>query len=242
MVSASRPVRSARRCSGSRRPAARSGTPAAPAVSARVDVPAQAGQPPRPSRRGLRAAFAALALALAVPLAGCGDSENDQPTTRPAPAPQPRPAPAPTSVPTPDEPAAAPSGEPGSPSEPGAAGGAAGPPGSGSPDPAGTSTPTPVIIQPSPVFVGEACSPQRDVYPAYAINGLVLYCVPSEEGPVGSLGRWSAEPPQPQQPQQPESGAVCDPEDVGRIVQDAEGRPVACMREPNGELRWADVS
>jgi hypothetical protein len=95
------------------------------------------------------------------------------------------------------------------------------------------------VAQASPVFVGEACAPDLYPDPQLAVSGLVLYCVPMPGSGPG--GRWS-----PQSPQsvtvRPQPGAECDSSQVGKIFQDPSGRPVACLREPDGGFRWADVS
>ncbi|ADP85094.1 hypothetical protein [Pseudofrankia inefficax] len=94
----------------------------------------------------------------------------------------------------------------------------------------------------SPVFVGEPCVPSQDSAPGAAINGLTLFCVPVA-GPTGSagLGAWSDSPPKPQ-PSGPASGTACSSSDVGQVQRDPSGRPIACLRESNGDLRWADIS
>jgi hypothetical protein len=94
----------------------------------------------------------------------------------------------------------------------------------------------------SPVFLGEPCAPTQDSAPATAINGLTLFCV-ARSGAAGAagLGSWSNNPPK-QQPTGPAPGAECTSSDLGQVQQDQTGRPVACLREPNGDLRWADIS
>lgn|GEM_PF-3255445 len=124
--------------------------------------------------------------------------------------------------------------------------GASGTPGADGTDSAGrtgpsttdaSAAPTPVA---SPVFVGEPCAPDQDTAPATAINGLTLYCAASSPGSNGQ-GSWSDVPSQ-QQQQGPTPGAECDSSDLGHVQQDSSGRPVACLREPSGEFRWADIS
>ncbi|OHV39588.1 MULTISPECIES: hypothetical protein [Pseudofrankia] len=100
--------------------------------------------------------------------------------------------------------------------------------------------PTAPNVSASPVFVGEPCAPSLDTAPAIAINGLLLYCAPPATGSNG-LGSWSDAPPE-QQQQGPTPGAECDSSDMGQVQQGPSGRPVACLREPNGEFRWADIS
>jgi hypothetical protein len=94
----------------------------------------------------------------------------------------------------------------------------------------------------SPVFVGEPCVPSQDSAPQAAINGLTLFCVPVAV-PTGAagLGAWSDSPPKPQ-PSGPASGTACSSSDVGQVQRDPSGRPIACLRESNGDLRWADIS
>lgn len=124
--------------------------------------------------------------------------------------------------------------------------GASGTPGADGTDSAGrtgpstsdaSAAPTPIA---SPVFVGEPCAPDQDTAPATAINGLTLYCAASSPGSNGQ-GSWSDVPSQ-QQQQGPTPGAECDSSDLGHVQQDSSGRPVACLREPSGEFRWADIS
>ncbi|WP_157891935.1 MULTISPECIES: hypothetical protein [Frankia] len=135
---------------------------------------------------------------------------------------------------------------PGASPAPGAAGGGGG-------AAAATMVPTP---QPSAVFLGEACAPGRNKAPATAVNGLVLYCVPDDgagssaggagtsAGGAGSSagGRWSTEPPTSSVQPPPEEGGSCQQADVGRVLRDSAGRPVSCLRDPNGLLSWSDVS
>ncbi|WP_163552231.1 hypothetical protein [Candidatus Frankia alpina] len=104
---------------------------------------------------------------------------------------------------------------------------------------AATAVPTP---QPSAVFLGEACAPGRNKAPATAVNGLALFCVPDDGGGSAAGGRWSTEPP-PSSAQSPlQEGGSCEPADVGRVLRDSAGRPVSCLRDPNGMLSWSDVS
>ncbi len=102
-------------------------------------------------------------------------------------------------------------------------------------------------VAPSPVFLGEACDPDRDSEPAMAVNGLVLHCVQVPEPEItgaapSGVGRWSPGPPSQGNPTGPEPGGECDPADVGKVVPGAGGRPLSCLREPDGAMRWADVS
>jgi len=213
-----------------------------------------------PGRRTVVAAV--LPVLVVAALAGCGQADDDslsssapdgaatatadpggQPTT-----PQPSPAPA---APTPDDgsggggTAAGPGGSGGA-ATPGATDGAAsGGTGNASAAPpsgeaSAAATPTAPIVSASPVFVGEPCAPELDTAPAVAINGLTLYCAPPSAGAAGP-GSWSNLPPQ-QQQQGPAPGAECDSSDAGQVQKDPSGRPVACLREPNGEFRWADIS
>ncbi|MCM3926417.1 hypothetical protein ND748_32700, partial [Frankia sp. AiPs1] len=55
-------------------------------------------------------------------------------------------------------------------------------------------------------------------------------------------GRWSTEPPTSSAQSPPEEGGSCQPTDVGRVLRDSAGRPVSCLRDPNGLLSWSDVS
>ncbi|WP_154677165.1 hypothetical protein [Parafrankia discariae] len=118
-------------------------------------------------------------------------------------------------------------------------------PGAPAAGPTGPVVPDLPSVAPSPVFLGEACVPGHDVEPAVAVNGLVLYCAP-EPGGAGAgsatAGRWSPEEPTQSTRSRPEPGSECDPVDVGQIVPGADGRPVTCLREPDGGMRWADVS
>lgn len=148
---------------------------------------------------------------------------------------------APASVPdgvTPDGTASGPPAAPGTAASSGDPGSGAG---AGASE--GPATPSVPVPQPSPVFLGEACAPVTDTAPAMAVNGLMLYCVP----PVGAAaaleaGRWSTEPPDSASQPRPEEGGTCSQADVGRVVPDAAGRPVSCLRDPTGALTWADVS
>ncbi|OAA23005.1 hypothetical protein UG55_104111 [Frankia sp. EI5c] len=111
----------------------------------------------------------------------------------------------------------------------------------------GVSIPELPTVAPSPVFLGEACVPGRDSEPATAVNGLILYCVPLPDPTVAGLdpdpaGRWSPENPTQSTQGGPAPGSECDPEDVGKVVRGAGGRPVSCLREADGGMRWADVS
>ncbi|WP_248840113.1 hypothetical protein [Frankia sp. AgKG'84/4] len=95
---------------------------------------------------------------------------------------------------------------------------------------------------PSAVFVGEACAPERNTGPAPAVNGLTLFCIPGPGGiTAGGLGRWATRPPAATQAS-PQVGGSCQPGDVGRLVRDPGGRPLSCLRDPNGALSWSDVS
>ncbi|WP_261568099.1 hypothetical protein [Frankia gtarii] len=126
-------------------------------------------------------------------------------------------------------------------SAPGAspAAGAAGGGGGAGGGAAATAVPTP---QPSAVFLGEACAPGRNKAPATAVNGLALFCVPDDGGGSAAGGRWSTEPPTSSAQSPPEEGGSCEPADVGRVLRDSAGRPVSCLRDPNGMLSWSDVS
>jgi hypothetical protein len=143
-------------------------------------------------------------------------------------------------------------GRPGSgvtaaPGAPGGSSGSGGPAGSGgSGAGGGVAAPTVPVPQPSAVFVGEACVPGRNPDPAAAVNGLVLYCVPDESGSGsgggGAGGRWSTQAPPPPTQVTPQEGGLCQQADVGRIVPNQAGRPLSCLRDPNGALTWSDVS
>jgi hypothetical protein len=87
------------------------------------------------------------------------------------------------------------------------------------------------------VFLGEPCDPTTDTK-AVAINGLVLYCVPGANG--GYL--WSPSPGASPSPSGPRSGAECGPDQANEITEGSNGRPFACLREPDGTFRWSDVS
>ncbi|WP_161983120.1 hypothetical protein [Candidatus Frankia alpina] len=104
---------------------------------------------------------------------------------------------------------------------------------------AATAVPTP---QPSAVFLGEACAPGRNKAPATAVNGLALFCVPDDGGGSAAGGRWSTEPPTSSAQSPPQEGGSCEPADVGQVLRDSAGRPVSCLRDPNGMLSWSDVS
>lgn len=162
---------------------------------------------------------------LTAALAGCAESGADTASSRPMP------------------PAAADPPQPHSTPDPAATG--AQTPGGPGDAAAGPLVPDLPSVAPSPVFLGEACDPDRDSEPATAVNGLVLYCaqVPEITGadPSG-VGRWSPGPPSQGTPTGPEPGGECDPADVGKVVPGADGRPLSCLREPDGAMRWADVS
>ncbi|WP_131788171.1 hypothetical protein [Protofrankia symbiont of Coriaria ruscifolia] len=89
-----------------------------------------------------------------------------------------------------------------------------------------------------PVFVGQPCVPQRDTAARQAINGLALYCERTDAGQP----RWGLASPPPPDPAAPAPSAECAVTDTGRVVQGANGRPVVCLRDPDGNLRWSDVS
>jgi len=110
------------------------------------------------------------------------------------------------------------------------------------PSAVGTDEATIPDVAATPVFVGEPCLRSQDTAPASAINGLTLFCVPAT-GPAATadLGAWSYTPPQ-QKPTGPAAGTECSSSDLGQVQQDSAGRPVTCLREPNGDLRWADIS
>jgi len=180
-------------------------------------------------------------------LAGCGHSRGQAVTstagadqnppgsgrsTDPGPA---RTTPAPTAG-QPARPSAGTSPGGQSVASPGATGDAA------STDAAGTDQAAVPDVAATSVFVGEPCLPSQDTAPAPAINGLTLFCVPAT-GPAAatSLGAWSDTPPQ-QKPTGPAPGTACTSSDLGQVHQDSAGRPVTCLREPNGDLRWADIS
>ncbi|MCK9894354.1 hypothetical protein [Frankia sp. AgB32] len=95
---------------------------------------------------------------------------------------------------------------------------------------------------PSAVFVGEACAPDQNTGPAPAVNGLTLFCIPDTSGvSAGGLGRWATQPPVATQAS-PQVGGTCQQADMGRLVRDPSGRPLSCLRDPNGALSWSDVS
>jgi hypothetical protein len=87
------------------------------------------------------------------------------------------------------------------------------------------------------VFLGEACDPTIDRQ-AIAINGLVLYCIPSSDNAY----RWSPTPAASPSPAGPREGSECDPNQDNKITEGSNGRPFACLREPDGTFRWSDVS
>ncbi|MBX6388879.1 MAG: hypothetical protein IRZ08_07745 [Frankia sp.] len=218
-------------------------------MTGRVHPPA----PWRPSRPLVSLASLGSLLLATLLLAGCGDDrEGEDPRAAAesgviAGAPPTRPAPA-----TPSTPGTGPDAGSGGSASPGAGatatedggGGGATEPGAEAGDPATGAGDVPEVqvpqIAPSPVFVGEACYPGLDAE-GRAVNGLVLYCVPPTAGPEGTAGRWSVTPPQ-QLQVRPQPGTDCDAEDVGVIRTDPNGRPVSCLRDPGGELRWTDVS
>jgi hypothetical protein len=197
-------------------------------------------------RRALSGAVACGALVVAT-LAGCGDSERPDPRAdrNVAATNGPGSPPTATAAPMPDDERAGPS--PGArspgptdtagPSAGGSASPGAGGPGAGSS--AGAGAPAPPAAQASPVFVGEACAPDQHSGPQLAVGGLVLYCVPTTGSAAG--GRWSAQSPQ-TTTARPVPGTECDSTQTGKIFQGTGGRPVACLREPDGGFRWADVS
>ncbi len=90
----------------------------------------------------------------------------------------------------------------------------------------------------STVFVGEPCVPERDTAARQAINGLALYCERTDSGQP----RWGPASPPPSDPAAPVPSAECAVTDTGRVVQGANGRPIVCLRDPDGNLRWGDVS
>ncbi|MDT3446306.1 hypothetical protein [Pseudofrankia sp. BMG5.37] len=205
---------------------------------------------------GRRAVVAGVLPVLVVTaLTGCGQSKDEtagssapqgvtaattDPGVRPTtPEPSPQPAPTTSGVTSGGGTDSGAGGTTGS-GEPGGGGAAAGA-GGGDPVPSGGSEASAKPnVSASPVFVGEPCAPGQDTAPAIAINGLTLYCAPPTPGSNG-LGSWSDVPSQ-QQQQGPAPGAECDSSDMGHVQQDPSGRPVACLREPNGEFRWADIS
>lgn len=163
-----------------------------------------------------------------------------QTTAPPAPSTEAGPSPAPSG----SDSSGGSSGSSGSGDSSGGPAGASGTPGgsaSGSPADASEQATIPAVAA-SPVFLGEPCAPAQDSAPATAINGLTLFCVP-QSGAAGAagLGSWSDNPPK-KQPTGPAPGAECTSSDLGQVQQDQTGRPVACLREPNGDLRWADIS
>ncbi|WP_175648266.1 hypothetical protein [Protofrankia sp. BMG5.30] len=91
---------------------------------------------------------------------------------------------------------------------------------------------------PPAVFVGQPCVPARDIAPRQAINGLILYCQQTDPGQP----RWGLASPPPPDPAAPVPNAECTVTDTGQVVQGANGRPVICLRDPDGNLRWGDVS
>ncbi|EFC81887.1 hypothetical protein [Parafrankia sp. EUN1f] len=201
----------------------------------------------RPSGRACHAVIVGVLFAGA--LVGCAQSGADTSSTGARPA-----AAAAAAGPSPTAPAStrAPTGTTGGTGGTGGTGaGSAATPGAAATGPAAASTGLPVSglpsVAPSPVFLGEACIPDLDVEPAVAVNGLLLYCVPAPEpkvagAQVGGAGRWSPETPSQSAQAGPQPGSECDPDDVGKIVQGAGGRPVSCLRESDGGMRWADVS
>ena len=189
---------------------------------------------------------------------GCGREDVRQLAAPPpaTPAAQP-PAPTPSAAAPGASPTPEPTGSPGSSSSPGSPGapGSAGPGGtgptraaasggapsgapggqSGSPSASGEDElPTP---QASPVFLGEACDPGADTR-AIAINGLVLYCGASSDGGY----RWSPNPGGSPSPTGARPGSECDPNQANTVTEGTNGRPFACLREPDGTFRWSDVS
>ncbi|WP_250284505.1 hypothetical protein [Frankia sp. CiP1_Cm_nod2] len=88
------------------------------------------------------------------------------------------------------------------------------------------------------VFVGQPCVSARDVAPRQAISGLILYCQQTDTGQP----RWGLAGPSPPDPAAPVPNAECTVTDTGQVVQGANGRPVVCLRDPDGNLRWGDVS
>lgn len=172
--------------------------------------------------RGLLAGPLALvlaALALLILAASCSSSNTgaaappgEEATTPPASSPTPNPSQ--TTSPPPAAPSA-------TPTQPKASGRAA--------------TPT---AQATPVFVDEPCDPGADPGPQVAINGLTLYCVGNEAGvPV-----WATAPPPSPSPAPQTKGSICDSRDRGKVVQGGDGRPLECLRDPDGRYRWVDVS
>jgi hypothetical protein len=191
-------------------------------------------------RRALTGAVACGALVVAT-LAGCGDPDRPDPRAdrNVAATNGPGSPPAATAPPMPDDERAGPSPSARTPGPTGTAGPPAGggaSPGAGAS--AGAGAPPPPEAQASPVFVGEACAPDQHSGPQLAVGGLVLYCVPAADSAAG--GRWSAQSPQ--TTARPVPGTECDSSQAGKIFQDPGGRPVACLREPDGGFRWADVS
>jgi hypothetical protein len=193
-------------------------------------------------RRALTGAVAGGALVVAT-LAGCGGSQRPDPRAdrNVAATNGPGSPPTATAPPMPDDERAGPSPGARTPGPTGTAGGptgTAGPP-AGAGASAGAGAPAPPAAQASPVFVGEACAPDQHGGPQLAVGGLVLYCVPAADSAAG--GRWSAQSPQ-TTTARPVPGTECDSSQAGKIFEDPGGRPVACLREPDGGFRWADVS
>jgi hypothetical protein len=114
---------------------------------------------------------------------------------------------------------------------PGGNGGATG----GSP----TEAPAGPNLDASPVFEGEPCEANTDTAPQTAINGLMLYCNPAAS--PSQPGSWADSPPTPS-PTGPAQGTRCTSADVGQVEVDPAGRPVSCLRQPDGDLQWADIS
>ncbi len=121
--------------------------------------------------------------------------------------------------------------------------------GSGAPGTPGSATPGPGQDVPArtvpaermrAVFVGEPCVPSVDSVPRQAVNGLLLYCGQADSGQP----RWGvASPPPPQGPVVPVPGTECDARTDGDgVVQGADGRLVACIRDLDGSSRWSDAS
>ncbi|WP_239331038.1 hypothetical protein [Frankia sp. CiP3] len=119
--------------------------------------------------------------------------------------------------------------------------GAAGTPGPATPGP-GQDAPAPTVPaeRMRAVFVGEPCLPSVDSVPRQAVNGLLLYCGRADSG----QSRWGvASPPPPRGPVAPVPGTECDASTDGDgVVQGADGRLVACIRERDGSSRWSDAS
>jgi hypothetical protein len=172
------------------------------------------------SRRFGRAGFALslLAATVLVFVASCGSARQPdaaattQPTTTAQPTATPAPSPTPSSTPP------APTTPTASPT--------ATPPLGGGPSASAT-----------PVFVDEPCDARSDTKPQAALRGLTLYCSGGSGEPV-----WGTQPPTSPSPAPSNPGSSCDGSQNGAYARSAQGRPLECLRDPDGRYRWVDVS